>query len=240
MNYLESFTNQIVCGNNLQVMALLPSNVIDVIITSPPYNLGNNHHTGNNRHTPYNDDMPEEEYQYWQAEVLADCYRLLKPGGSLFYNHKNRIKNGRMITPYDWLWNTEFVLKQELVWVNGSQNFDKVRFYPISERVYWLSKGVETHFHNNINHHDIFTGSEWPPVGVKVFKTRAFPLQMVMDLLACFSDRLLVFDPFGGVGSVALGAKKTGNDFISVDISAEYCAMAEERLAKDAEQLNLF
>ena len=130
--------------------------------------------------------------------------------------------------------------KQELVWFNRSQNFDKIRFYPMTERIYWLSKGVDTAFRNNINHHDFFTGSEWEPVSVKASKTLAFPLQMVMDILACFPSGSLVLDPFGGWGTTALGARKTDNDFISIDISQEYCDMAKKRLAQDAEQLSLF
>ena len=42
---------------------------IDIIITSPPYNLGNSHHTGNKRHQAYNDNLPEKEYQETQIKL---------------------------------------------------------------------------------------------------------------------------------------------------------------------------
>ena len=61
----------------MDYMKSLPSNSVDLIITSPPYNLGNSHHTGNKRHNPYEDNMPEKEYQEWQINVLNECYRLL-------------------------------------------------------------------------------------------------------------------------------------------------------------------
>ena len=121
-------------GDCLEVMRELPDESVDLIITSPPYNLGKTHHTGNKRfksYSEYNDNMPEELYQRWQIEVLQECFRILKPSGSMFYNHKNRIKKGVQITPYEWLLKTDFVIKQEIVWQNGSQNFDKIRFYPI-------------------------------------------------------------------------------------------------------------
>jgi modification methylase len=224
----------------MAVFPYIPDNVLDLVITSPPYNLGKTHHTEEYRHSPYSDNMIESEYQEQQIAVLDQCYRCLKHGGSLFYAHKNRIKNGETITPYWWLLETRFVIKQEIVWINGSHNLDKVRFYPMTERVYWLSKGRDTQFHNNINHCDFFKGGEWPPVGVKVSKTRAFPLQMVMDILACFPEDSLVLDLYMGSGTVALGAVKTNNRYIGIEISQEYCDMAVERLAQDAKQMTLF
>jgi modification methylase len=126
----------------------MPSGSVDMVLTSPPYNLGNTHHTGNKRHKAYDDNLPEEEYQEWQIKVLNECYRVLKDEGSLIYNHKNRIKKGVQITPYEWLLKTKFIIKQELVWFNGSQNFDKIRFYPMTERFYWLAKSPNTKLFN--------------------------------------------------------------------------------------------
>ena len=50
----------------LKVLPTLEESSIDLIITSPPYNLGNNHHTGNKQHRAYNDNLPEAEYQEQQ------------------------------------------------------------------------------------------------------------------------------------------------------------------------------
>ena len=132
-------------GDCLEVMKDIPDGSVDLIITSPPYNLGNTHHTGGNRFKPYdkyNDDMKESDYQDWQVEVLNECFRILKDDGSILYNHKNRISKGVQITPYQWILKTDFLVKQEIVWQNGSQNFDKIRFYPFTERIYWLAKSA--------------------------------------------------------------------------------------------------
>lgn len=102
----------------LDGLKMLESDSIDLIITSPPYNLGKQHHTGNNRFKSYNeydDNMPEELYQQWQIEVLNECYRVIKPNGSMWYNHKNRIKDGVQITPYEWILKSNFIVKQEIV-----------------------------------------------------------------------------------------------------------------------------
>ena len=217
----------------------IESNTIDLCITSPPYNLGNDHHTGNKRHNPYNDDLPEEEYQEMQIQVLNEIFRVLKPTGSLFYNHKNRIKKGRQITPYEWILKTPFIIKQEIVWVNRSQNFDKIRIYPWTERVYWMAKSPSTKLVNNINHCDVFDWNEWKPVGTKGRHKRAFPEQMVRDIIQCFPDAKIVLDPYMGSGTVAVVAKEMGLDYIGFEIIPEYVEMANQRIAEQANQVSL-
>lgn len=223
----------------IQINKIYTSNTIDLCITSPPYNLGNDHHTGNKRHNPYNDDLPEEEYQEMQIQVLNEIFRVLKPTGSLFYNHKNRIKKGRQITPYEWILKTPFIIKQEIVWVNRSQNFDKIRFYPWTERVYWMAKSPSTKLVNNINHCDVFDWNEWKPVGTKGGHKRAFPEQMVRDIIQCFPDAKIVLDPYMGSGTVAVVAKEMGLDYIGFEIIPEYVEMANQRIAEQANQVSL-
>ena len=89
----------------------------------------------------YEDNMEETKYQTWQTEVLNECFRVLKKSGSMMYNHKNRIKNGVQISPYKWINKSKFFIKQEIVWINRSQNFDKIiqktfrfqRYSPITQ-----------------------------------------------------------------------------------------------------------
>jgi len=75
--------NKIVQGDCLEVMRQLPDNSIDLIITSPPYNLKNS--TGNgmkdgrggkwknaelvNGYSHHNDCMPHKEYVQWQLSI---------------------------------------------------------------------------------------------------------------------------------------------------------------------------
>jgi modification methylase len=222
--------NHIYHGDCLEVLKEFPDESIDLVITSPPYNLGNDHHTGSKRHQAYNDDMREREYQEWQIKVLNELHRVLRPEGSLMYNHKNRIKKGRQITPYEWLLKTPFVIKQEIVWFNGSQNFDKIRFYPMTERVYWLAKSPKTKLVNVINHHDVFSRSEWKPVGTKGDHTRAFPVQMAQDLASCFPDAQIILDPFMGSGTTAIAALNLGKQYIGIELKKEYVDLANQRI----------
>lgn len=203
---------------------------VDLIITSPPFNLGNTHHTGFKKHKSYNDKMPEEEYQLWQLKVLNECFRVLKDNGSLLYQHKNRISKGIQISPYEWIYKSNFLIKQEIVWINRSQNFDKIRFYPFTERVYWLAKDSKTKLHNKINKQDVFDWKEWKPVGTKGIHTRAFPEKLVEDFLNVFPKTKLVLDPFIGSGTVAVVCKKMKKNFIGFEKNKEFVMFSNKRL----------
>ena len=224
--------NKIYNENCLETMKKLPEGFVDLTVTSPPYNLGAKHHTGNNvfeAYDEYIDDMPEEEYQKQQINTLNELYRVTKQGGSLMYNHKNRIKNGKQITPYEWLLKSDWTLKQEVVWFNGSQNFDKCRFYPMTERIYWLSKGVETNFVNLINQHDLIKDTA---EGTDKEHKRAFPLKLAQRFIMCFPDAKLIFDPYMGSGTTAIAAHLEKRNWIGSEMSKEYCEIAEKRCFK--------
>ena len=214
----------------LKVLPTLEESSVDLIITSPPYNLGNNHHTGNKQHKAYNDNLPEAEYQEQQLQFLNKCFKVLKETGSLIYNHKNRIRKGRQLSPYEWIFKSNFVVKQEIVWVNRSQNFDKMRFYPFTERLYWLTKKPETKLFNAINHYDVFDWKEWKPEGTKGKHKRAFPIKMVEDILKCFPDAKVVFDPYMGSGTTGVAAKNLNREFIGIELDKTYFDMASERI----------
>ena len=161
---------------------------------------------------------------------MRECFRILKPSGSLFYNHKNRIKKGVQITPYEWLLKTDFVIKQEIVWFNRSQNFDKCRFYPMTERVYWMSKSHKTRLFNTINHHDVFDTKDWRPVGTNGEHKRAYPVKMCEDIIACFDSAETIFDPFMGSGTTGVAAVKAGRNFIGIELDEQYFQISQERI----------
>lgn len=99
MKYPEDFINKIICGNSIEVMKLIPSESIDLVVTSPPYNLKNS--TGNGMkdgrggkwanaslmhgYSHYDDNMPHEKYSNWQKACLKEMLRLLKENGAIFY-----------------------------------------------------------------------------------------------------------------------------------------------------------
>lgn len=232
--------NKIYCEDCLDTMQRMEDNFIDLTVTSPPYNLGNKHHTGSNHfqaYDVYNDDMPESDYQSLQIKILNELYRITKVSGSVFYNHKNRIKDGKQITPYEWILKTKWDIKQELVWFNGSQNFDKCRFYPMTERIYWLSKGLDTDFNNNINQHDLIKNNS---VGTGKDHKRAFPIKLAQRFIMCFDNANIIYDPFMGSGTTAIASVLEKRNWIGSELSQEYVDLAYKRLKPYLTQTTLF
>ena len=73
--------------------------------------------------------------------MLDEIYRLTKPGGSFFYNHKIRWVRGEMLHPLDWLRRTKWTVRQELIWDRMlAGNIRGWRFWQVEERTYWLLK----------------------------------------------------------------------------------------------------
>jgi modification methylase len=214
---------------------------IDLIITSPPYNLGGKFHTGNTRYNKaydvYSDNIPEEIYQQQQIDFLNKCYDKLQDGGSMFYNHKPRIKEGVCIHPLEWILKSKFILKQEIVWKNRSQNFDKIRFYPFSERIYWLVKNPKTKLFNEVGLSDV-----WEDIKNKKrdsLHKATFPIELPLTIIKCFKDAKVILDPYMGIGTTAKAVityNKEFNDdkkYIGFDISEQYC----ERAKSDIEDI---
>lgn len=218
-------------------MSQLSDGEVDLIITSPPYNLGKQFHTGSKRwesYSLYDDAMPEDEYQEGQKDFLCSCFRVLSENGSMFYNHKPRIKDGITIHPLQWILDTPFVLKQEIVWRNRSQNFDKIRFYPHTERVYWLTKSPKTKLFNAVGMCDIwdeFKNQRRDPV-----HKATFPVELPEAIIKCFPDARKILDPYMGIGTTARAVKRCNSSdggrrmFLGFEIDSVYIERAEELL----------
>ena len=94
-------TNIIYNEDCLETLSRMEDNSIDLIVTSPPYNKGfytkltenENWHSAID-YDNYNDALEPEEYIRWQKKIISECVRVLKPRGSLFYNHKDNLVGG--------------------------------------------------------------------------------------------------------------------------------------------------
>lgn len=96
--------NKIILGDALEVLKKIDDDFVDLGITSPPYNKGEKQKgwlVKNVKYNIANDNIPEEIYQEQQIQVLNEIYRITKPGGSFFYNHKTRWTRGKMLHPIE-------------------------------------------------------------------------------------------------------------------------------------------
>ena len=66
-------------GDCIEVFNQLPAQSVDVIVTSPPYNLGI-------RYNRYQDTLSPSDYLQWTDAWVAAATRVLRPSGSLFLN----------------------------------------------------------------------------------------------------------------------------------------------------------
>lgn len=219
----------------------LDDNSIDLIITSPPYNKAglNGKQRGKKwvGTIDYNgdvdvDNLPEDVYQAWQIEVLNECYRVLKEDGSMFYNHKNRIHEGTIVSPYQWLFKTPFLIRQEIIWDRGSShNVNRCRYMPTSELIFWLTKSKQPRFDrsrdvehkNEIWRFNFETHTEHPA---------PYPIALPDNIIKCVSqgERITVLDPFMGSGTTALSAIKHGCDYIGFEKFQTYVDMCNRRI----------
>jgi len=72
-------TNKIINGDCIKVMASLPESCVDLIVTSPPYNVGIDYDI-------HNDRLSMEEYWQFTKDWLSESYRILKDDGRIAVN----------------------------------------------------------------------------------------------------------------------------------------------------------
>ena len=234
----------------LETMARIPDNSIDLIVTSPPYNKGfyaNKNakqskvwNTLNGRKIAYDsfsDDMFPWDYENWQKAVISECIRILKPSGSLFYNHKDIIYKG-LIVPPKWVY--DFKVRQQIIWDRQSScMIDPHYFMPANEWIYWIVKDEKKVFFDKEK--SSFRTNIWRMNVDKNPHPAPFPLLMVRNIVACACPEAgVVYDPCMGSGTTALASIKLGRHYIGSEISEKYVSMANEKIRIEKSQLTLF
>lgn len=227
----------LICGNTLEELKKLESDSVNMGVTSPPYNKKGNKGWLVDQvvYASYNDNMSEEEYQKNQIDVLNELYRVIKPGGSFFYNHKTRWDKGIMIHPMLWLSKTDWLVRQEIIWDRSiAANIRGWRFWQVDERIYWLYKPVGNKFiGTELESKDALLTSIWR---IRPEKAQRHPAPFPIELpLRCILSTLkeqngVVIDPYCGSGTTLVAADYLGFDYIGIDISQDYIDISRKRL----------
>lgn len=238
LKFPKDFLNKIICGDCLEIMKLLPQKSVNLVVTSPPYNLKNS--TGNgmkdgrggkwssaallNGYANYNDCMPHDEYVKWQRNCLTEAMRILSDDGAIFYNHKWRVQNGLLQDRHDIL--EGFPVRQIIIWKrNGGINFNPGYFLPTYEVIYLIAKPK---FKLKPKANAMTDVWEFPQERDNIHPA-PYPLELAERCIKA-TEASIVLDPFMGSGTTAVACRKLDRAFIGIDVSPDYCELASKRI----------
>ena len=235
----HKWLNRIIQGDALEVMATMPKYLVQVALTSPPYNIRNS--TGNGMRAAkasgkwpsaqlqlgygtYDDAMPDEKYVQWQRQIIAAILDLLPPEGALFYNHKRRTQGGILQDRDDIV--KGFPIRQIITWDRmGGMNHNPGYFVPSHELIYLIAKPKFTLSDEGRTYPDI-----WRIAPDRNNPHPApFPLELARRAIAS-TNASAILDPFMGSGTTGLAAVSLKRHFVGIERSPEYCQMAKARI----------
>lgn len=233
-------------GDCRDVLASMSAGSVDAVVTSPPYNQlggkvpngGSGLHRGNAwiadvNTNGYADDMDEDEYASWQASIARDLARVVRPGGSMFYNHKLRYRSGTPIHPLDIVRQFEgWTLRQEIVWDRRKSMVLNARMFPPSdERIYWLVREGAAHTWNH--EYGVKNLSVWQMSTPNEVNGHPCPFPeglVARCVLSTTEPGEVVLDPFLGAGTTTHAARTLGRKAVGIEIDERYCRVAVDRL----------
>lgn len=241
-------------GDCLDLLNSIPDSTIQLVATSPPYNIGKE----------YEKKQPIEDYIKWQEKIISECHRVLKPCGSICWQVGNYVNNGEII-PLDMILYPVFTklgmkLRNRIVWHFGHGLHASKRFSGRYEVVLWFTKSDDYVFnldpiripqkYPNKKH---FKGTKkgelscnplgknpsdvWDIPNVKsnhIEKTEhpaQYPVELIERLvLALSNEGDWVFDPFMGSGSTQVASIIHNRKASGAEIYSPYFNIASARL----------
>lgn len=241
-------------GDTLELLPKIPDELVSLVVTSPPYNLGKSYET----------KVQLKDYLFQQEKVIRECVRVLNPRGSLCWQVGNYVENGEII-PLDILLYPIFEsfglqLRNRIIWHFGHGLHTTRRFSGRYEVILWFTKTNDYVF--NLN--DVRVPQKYPnkrhfkgpkkgelsgnPLGKnpsdvweipnvkanhveKTIHPCQFPVELIERLvLALTNEGDWVLDPFIGVGTSAIAALMHGRKAIGAEIIPDYASIALERV----------
>jgi modification methylase len=219
-------------GDNREVLPQLPASAFDLVVTSPPYNLGEWSPLMNGQFTKPEwgglwgrAALPYPEYAAWQRGVLTECWRLLTERGAIYYNHKPRPFARELRLPLDL--NPGLPLRQVVIWRRpGGINFSHTHYQPRCEWIMVLAKpAFELRDRSASGVGDVW---EFPP-DMKNPHPAPFPLRLPAMVIET-TRATAVLDPHAGSGTTLRAAKNAGIRAVGIERSEAYCEQAVRRL----------
>jgi len=250
----DEFKNKIIIGDSEEVLKQLPDNCIDLIFTSPPYNFGLDYSSSE-------DGINWNSYFDKLFRIFDECIRVLKYGGRIIVNiqplFSDYIPTHHIISNF--FISRKLIWKAEIIWEKNNYNCKYTAWgswkSPSNPYLKYTWEFLEVFCKGSIKHNgkkesaDIsadefkkWTIAKWeipPEMRMKEFGHPAmFPEELAERVIKLFSFKGdIVLDPFNGVGTTSVVAKKLGRIYVGIDISEEYCRKAIERIEKEERKL---
>lgn len=224
---------------------------VDLVVTSPPYNLGmhpsgkgSGMHAGSGYtangatwtrvadlaggYGSYDDRMVQGDYDAWQTEIVGLCWAALSESGAIFYNHKPRPMNGELHLPL--AYGAGLPLRQIITWDRGvGMNFSTSFFLPKAEWIIVWAKPAWRLVTRDVSAY----GDVWRfPPEARTDHPAPFPYELPQRCILATAARTVV-DPFMGIGTTLRAAKDLGCRAVGIEIDERYCSVAAERLGQE-------
>lgn len=258
---MEKYINEIICGDNVDVLREFPDEIVDLTVTSPPY-----------------DNLRTYNGFEWDFESLAqELYRVTKEGGVVVWVVNDATVNGSETgTSFRqalYFKEVGFNLHDTMIYgKNNPMPVNAKRYYPCFEYMFVLTKGQpktfnpikektatagQKHHLKKRNQDGAFKKSDGYGKPVKKYRPRynvwfynvgggqaaidkiayehpaIFPEQLAEDhIISWTNPGDIVLDPFIGSGTTAKMAAINGRKYIGIDISDEYCEIARRRASE--------
>ncbi len=230
-------------GDCLVHMNSIPDDSVDIVFTSPPYNMNLRIRNGkycsrqivkeiSTKYTNFSDNLPMEDYKDFNKRVIDECLRV---SSLVFYNVQ--FLTGNKVALFSLIGDYSMVLKEVIVW-------DKVNAQPaIGESVlnsqfevilvFDKRNAISRRF-NNGNFKRGTLSNLWSiKRGKKPVKTHGavFPIELAEKIITNFSKPGdVVLDPFMGTGTTGVVCRDTGRDFIGIELDKAYYDIATHRI----------
>ena len=242
-------------GSCLELLQTIPDKSVQLVVTSPPYNLGKE----------YEKKIDVNAYVEQQAEVIADCVQVLSDSGSICWQVGNYVRDGAII-PLDTILHPVFarlnlVMRNRIVWHFEHGLHCSRRFSGRYETISWFTRKTKDYVFNldpvrvpqkypakrhfkgpkagqySCNPLGKNPGDLWDIPNVKsnhVEKTAhpcQFPVELIERLvLSLTNEGDWVLDPFVGVGTSIIAALRHNRRGAGAETERQYIAIAQDRI----------
>ncbi len=244
-------------GDCLELLKQISDQSIQLIVTSPPYNLGKE----------YEKRLKISSYIEQQREVIHECYRILSPQGNICWQVGNYVDKGGIV-PLDTILYPVFaelglILRNRIIWHFEHGLHCKKRFSGRYETILWFSKNNDYSFNldsvrvpqkypakkyfkgpkagqYSCNPLGKNPGDVWTIPNVKsnhVEKTGhpcQFPVELIERLVLSMSNEGdWVFDPFLGTGTTIIAAIRHNRKGMGAEVYQKYVKLARQRVQNE-------